>query len=404
VFKKLFMFVVAIAAAAAFAGTAGASAPAQSSSLGKPNKASGTPITIGFISEGKTTNFDNSGEVQAAQAAVSYANNYLGGIGGKPVKLKVCLSKGTPSGATDCATQMVDAKVPAVIANVSGNMASYYEGLKGSGIPLIAGSSNDQPILLGSDAFVLQNGLGFSISGPAIVAKDAGVTKAAILVIDVPSASGPISAIGTKFYKNAGVDLDVVTVPPGTADMTPQVQAALSKNPGQFSVVGDPTFCASAIKAIKTVGFKGSVVVIPQCIDANSAKAIPGGFSGTTVVTPLTNDPKSPDYLKYLAIMKKYAPGANTGGVSPGGYSTTLGLVTGLAGSTGELTPASVESTLKAMAPTPLPLGNGINFQCNSPITFIPNICSTQVLEGKLNAKGTMTSSKVIDTKDITKL
>ncbi len=403
-FKKVFAFVAVVAAGAALAAPVGASAPAQSSSLGKPNKASGTPITVGLISDGKTTTVDNTNEVEAAQAAVSYANNYLGGIGGKPIKLKVCTDKGTPSGATDCATQMVDAKVPAVIVSVSGQMGSIYEGLKGSGIPLIAGSSNDQPVLLSSDAFVLQDGLGYSIAGPALVAKNAGIDKAAILVTDVPAASGPIAAIGGTIYKNAGVALDVVAVPPGTADMTPQVQAALSKNPGQFSIVGDPTFCTSAIKAIKTVGFKGNVVVIPQCIDASSAKAIPGGFTGATVVTPLTNDPKSSDYQKYLAVMKKYAPGASTGGVAPGGYSTTLGFITGMAGNTGDVTAANVESTMKAMAATPLPLGEGINFQCNSPITFIPNLCSTQVLQGKLNAKGTMTSSKVLDTKDITKL
>ena len=80
--------------------TAGA-VPAASA-LGQPNKATGTAVTIGLISDGKSDTIDNTPEIKAAQAAVSYINNYKGGLAGHPIKLEVCETKQTPTGATNC--------------------------------------------------------------------------------------------------------------------------------------------------------------------------------------------------------------------------------------------------------------------------------------------------------------
>lgn len=386
----------------AFATTAGA-VPAASA-LGQPNKATGTPVTLGLISDGKSDTVDNTPEIKAAQAAVNYINNYKGGLAGHPIKLEVCETKQTPTGATNCATQMVDAKVAAILTPVSGQMSSIYDGIQGSGIPFIAGASNDQNVLLKPGAFVLQNGLGFALAGPAGVARDNGVKNAAVLVADVPAASGPVQSVGGVFYKNAGVTLDVVPVPLGTADMTPQVQAALAKGPGQFSLIGDPSFCTSALKALKTLGYDKGIVVIPQCIDESSAKAVPGGLKGITEVTAISNSPKTADYKTYSAAMDKYAKGTSKGGVATGGWSTVLGAVESLQGITGDVTPETITAALKAMPPTALPLGGGIMVQCNSPISIVPNICSTQVLVAQLDKAGVVAKAKVLETKDLIKL
>ena len=62
--------------------------------------------------------------------------------------------------------------------------------------------------------------------------------------------------------------------------MTPQVQAGVSAGDGAFAMVGNPAFCTSAIKALTTVGFKGPVIVIQQCLDQSSTSATNGGYKG----------------------------------------------------------------------------------------------------------------------------
>src|SRR5579864_1446996 len=149
----------------ASSGTTGASAAttttAAPSDLGTPKAApTGTPLKVGYQTDGKTTNIDNSSEVPAAQAAVKYINTYLGGVDGHPLSLDVCDDQQTPSGATDCANQFVTDKVPVVLYNVSGQGGPLFTGLKAAGIPLFAYASIDQSTLQGSAAstFVVTNG------------------------------------------------------------------------------------------------------------------------------------------------------------------------------------------------------------------------------------------------------
>jgi branched-chain amino acid transport system substrate-binding protein len=403
-------FVAALVAGAAIAAVvpgAGATTARAANVLGSTDKATGTTVKVGFISDGKSDTIDNTPEIKAAQAATQFVNQYQGGVAGHPIDLDVCETHQTPAGATDCATQMVNDKVVAVLYGVTGQGGSIYKGLQGSGIPLIALGSIDQDTLTGSDSFALANLLSSVIAAPAGVASSKDIKKAAVVVIDVPAASGPVKAIGPTFYKNAGVDVDVVTVPPGTADMTPQIQAELTKNPGQFAVIGDSTFCTSALKAIKTVGFRGSIVINPECIGENTGASIPGGYSGVVVTTWNTSsDHSTKDYKVYSAVLDKYAKGSSKGGTAPGGYMAVRSFADAMSKATGDISAASVLSTFSAMpSPVAFPMGGGTTFQCGTkPVAIAPNICASQVLQGKLDKQGSGSNFKVLDTANLTKL
>jgi branched-chain amino acid transport system substrate-binding protein len=386
------------------AGTAGAGV-VKADPLGAKKKATGAAVTIGLVSDGKSDAIDNTPEIKAVQAAAKYANDYLGGLAGHKINVKVCETHQTPSGATDCATNMVQANVPVVITPVSGQSGTIYDGLKASGIPYVQYGSIDQGVLSGTRSYVLTNGIGTALAGPAGIARDAGVKKMGILVTDVPAASGPVKAAAPLFYKNAGVTPDVIVVPVGQADMTPQVQAGVSAGDGGFAMVGNPAFCTSAIKAIQTVGFKGPVVVIQQCLDQSSASATNGGYKGVKMLTATNTDPKNKEYKQYLAVMKKYAKGTDTGGVAPGGYANVIALVKALPNLTGDVTKDTIADGLTAMPQTPLPLGGGITFQCNGQqISIAKASCSTAALEATFSAKAVPGNFKLFETSDLVKI
>jgi branched-chain amino acid transport system substrate-binding protein len=300
---------------------------------------------------------------------------------------------------------MVQANVPIVITPVSGQSGTIYDGLKASAIPFMQYGSLDQGVLNGTNTYVLTNGIGSALAGPAGIAQDAGVKKAGILVTDVPAASGPVKAAAPLFYKNTDVTPDVIVVPLGEADMTPQVQAGISNGDGAFALIGNPAFCTAAIKALTTVAFKGPITAIPQCVDSSSASATNGGYKGVKVLTSANTDPKNKEYRQYLAVMKKYAKGVDPGGVAPGGYANLLALVRALPNLTGDVTKESVAAGLAAMPETPLPLGGGIMFQCNGQqISIAKASCATQVLEGTFNAKAVPQNFKVFETSDLLKI
>jgi branched-chain amino acid transport system substrate-binding protein len=408
--RKVFVGIMGVAllvgtALVATVTTASADVRAATSPLGTPKKATGSLVTLGFVSDGKSDTIDASADIDGAQAAVSYANNYLGGLAGHKIALNVCETKQTPSGATDCATNMVQAKVPIVLSGVSGQAGAIYQGIKDAGVPYLQYGALDQSILAGppTSVFVLTNSIATAIAGPAGIAADAGVKKAGILVIDVPSASGAAKQAAPIFYKNAGVTPDIIVVPPGQADMTPQVQAGISNGDGAFALFGSAPFCTSAIKALTTVGFKGPITAIEQCVDSTSAKATNGGYKGVNVLSSRNSTNK--EYAQYLAVMKKYAKGVDTGGVAPGGYSSVLALVRALPNLTGDVTAQTISAGMAAAPPTPLPLGGGIMFQCNGKqVSLAPPICTTQVLKAKYTAKAIPVGFKVFDTSSLLKL
>jgi branched-chain amino acid transport system substrate-binding protein len=386
-------------------GTAAPTAQGQSALLGAPDKATGTPVTLGYITGG--TEVDGATETQVVKATAKYINEHLGGIAGHPIDVKFCYSNGTPAGGTECGQEMLDAKVPAVLNSVTGNAASFEKLLQPAGIPLFITQSGETPLLVAPNAFILTNGIASSVAGPPAIARERGLKKGAIIVIDLPAAAGVMNAIGKPIWKNAGAEVDVVGIPQGTADMTPQVQAELSKGKPQIiHIVGDPAFCTSALTALRGVNYTGVITIIPNCLNAGLNDAVPGGLKGVVLVATQVDDTANPDYLFFKAVVDTYADkGTKLDGSSPQGYQALLGFARALKGVTGDLTPTAILDAISKMAPADIPDGGGVKFQCNGKqVAIAPRICSTQVLSADFNDKGQPTNYKTFDTSDLMKL
>ena len=96
----------ASSAAPSSAGTQSASTTAN---LGTAHPATGSPVVFGLLNllSGPVTFPEVS---EAEQAAAAYANQYLGGIGGHPIKIVTCATDGQP--ATSAALRQPAAERP----------------------------------------------------------------------------------------------------------------------------------------------------------------------------------------------------------------------------------------------------------------------------------------------------
>ena len=382
----------------AASGSGTASNAPDTSLLGPANAATGTPLKIGFISDGKSEAVDNSAELIAADAATKYINEHLGGVQGRPLQLVTCETGLTPAGATDCGGQMADAHVPIVLSSTPGLPAQILPPLNAAGIPYFVDAGVDPSVLLPASSFVLTNTLG-GLAAPVQVANDAHLTHVAMVVIDVPAAIGPIKSLGQPLFDKAGIAVDYVAIPPGTPEMSPPLQAALSNGAQMFSIIGDTGFCVSALAALASLGFQGTRMINPQCLTPDLAGQVSGGLDNVKVATTESLDASDPEVALYEAVLAKYAPDIKPhDGTNSGAYAVVLAFARAMAGVTGELTPAAVQTGLTAMQSQPQPLLAGQTFRCDHALfPLTPAVCSSGIAIVTLDADGKPKSSAVFD-------
>jgi len=403
----------ATAAACGSGGSNGSPGPtgtaAAAAALGTKNPAAGKPITLGFISASASDSPVSAQfkRVEAGlQMARGYLNDYQGGIAGHPVELFICQGNETPAGTQDCANQMVNKGVAAVIAPYSGQGAVITPILTKAGIPYVVQQGTSTEELTTPGAFTLTGGFPSTLASYAQYAKDHGVKKFALLTIDVPSAVQAAQGIGTIVFKNAGVGYQVVTVPVGTPDMSSQLQSAASGGADAIGVVGDLTFCAAWMQAYQTLGLSQAKYVLSTCIDPSNVKAYGPVINGSVMSSIVTTDLQNPDAKLYAAIAQTYGkdvnPDPNVSSGQSGGASTLLSFASALKGLTGDPTPAAVLTAFKATKNVPLFLGGGATFTCDGKqVSILPNICSGDVQVGLLNDQGRLEKATLVHTADL---
>ena len=397
IFTSLIMLVAACSSKSQTTTSSGTTTTTNAHVLGTPNKATGSPITIGFVNDGKSDTLDMTPSIATFNATVKYVNDYLGGLNGHVIKVDECETKNTPSGGTTCAVQMANDKVAAVLVPGSAQDTAIFAGLQGSGIPYFTYTSASQDILLKPGAFLLTNPIA-AIAAPAEEAKEKGYKKAAIITIDVPAATGPITAIAKPMFSKAGVGLTIVPISAQTADMTPQIQQAISGGAQLFAITGTDDFVANAVKTLKQLGFKGTIT-LGSAPSKAMVQSVPGGFAGVLVNTSTTINPNDHDVQLYNAVVATYEKSVAPSSLSPGNYATVMAFVNALTGDASAVDAASISKALSTMPKAlNLPLGGGITFQCGAKlVSFAPNICTAGILKVTLDAQGQSTDVSVLD-------
>jgi branched-chain amino acid transport system substrate-binding protein len=381
------------------AGTAGAS-----SALGAAHPATLPAVTIGLISDGGGSSSIGTAALveQGAKAAVAYENQYQDGLEGHKISLYICENQSTPAGGQTCANDMVQHGVVAVVEPFTGQGQTEVPTITGAGIPYITISGASTAELTTPGAFAIEGGFPAYLGAEALSAKQHGYTKVGLLVENVPAAIQGAQALGGIVFKAAGVGLTVIPVNDGTADMSPQLQSAVSGGAQAVGMVGDVTFCSSFLQAYNTLALKLPRYVLSTCADPsilNSAtldKALTGSYITTTTAASKS------DLATYGAIIKKYDPKANPNpNISSNqadGVSPVLTLAAIMKGSTQPVTAAGIKTQTDTAKNVVIPLSGGLTFTCDgTAIPLLKSVCSSSAALGvvKSGKAGKITGIKV---------
>jgi branched-chain amino acid transport system substrate-binding protein len=376
--------------------------------LGPEDAASGEPVRIGMVSDGATQAFDNTDELRTAEATAEYWNTHRGGVGGRPIEIVTCETGADPAGGTNCANQMVEEQVVAVALSQSAVADAVWEPLHAAGVPTLFFQTSAENLLSdGETSFTMVNPLATLFGVPIAVAESEGTDKIAFVNIDVPQANASFeSGAADAVLGNAGLEYELVKIPPGTADMTSQMQEVAESDAGVVQIIGNDAFCIAAIQGLNAVGYEGQITSISQCITDATREAVPGdqleGISLTaTMAVGATDDPA---YQLYQEVMDAYGEDVEDveNALAMGAYTTVASLAAALEGIADDITPEAAAEAIKSMDEADYPGADGLTFQCGgTAFRDQPAVCSNNSLRATLDAEGNPASYEPIDSSDI---
>jgi branched-chain amino acid transport system substrate-binding protein len=369
----------ALTACSSSSGGSGASSPSSgaSSSADAPR---GAPIVIGFLNtQGANAVFNIPNAIPAAQAAVDYVNAN-GGVDGRPLKLSTCISLGTPASDTQCANQMVSLKpTAAVYAALASTTPDTI--ITRAGIPYVSAQPSGPADFTTPGMFLFNSGASDDFVAQAYWLKQHGSTSTAWIVDGGGNAVSSADEFVVPTFKKLGMKIKVIPYPPGSADASPELEAASSYNAVQYSM--DENGCIANMKAATAVGanftFKTAYILCATKAVFSEAGPAVNGMVFTTTNTGL--NPNDPDSKIYNDAMSKYAPGTDKEGYAATSFVSIMNLVNLWKSSAfpkgTQINAASTLAAFKHSKDVPSFLTDGQTFTCNGSAAppGLPNVC-----------------------------
>lgn len=340
-------------------------------------KATGTPLTFAMISL-SAAEASYVEETQAAQAAATYVNTELGGIGGHPIKIITCTTDGTGATSASCANRLIQQHPVAFFGDADLATFASVPLIAKSGLAYIGGVGFGGPEDVLPTSFQFEGGsteLWPSIGEYAV--KTLGAKK---LSLTVPTGN-PFAAIAAHLVaggaEKAGLpvsDIKAVPLDPTAADVTPQVSAMNAVQPDAMVGINTGTQCVSLAQAKQSLGVTAKFFLPAGCADPQQIKqmgaAADGVYMPFEVQVPGDN---GSDVQLFEAAMKKYYPKALMNEFTSAGFQEVMNTYEVLNKSKGAITPKSVISGFDAAKNMHNFMGP--NFTCNHAVKAYPALC-----------------------------
>jgi branched-chain amino acid transport system substrate-binding protein len=287
---------------------------------------------------------------EAAQAAVAHVNEDLGGVNGRPLRLEVCRTTGTPESSAACANSLLEKKPVAVLGGVDLGAAASLPVFEKAGIPYIGGTPALGEELTSPAAWMLAGGVVADLLGQADYALGTlKVKKVGALYVDLPGVLTTVISAAEIVLRAKGVsDVKLVAAKADTADFAPSVKAATAGNPDAVIVLFPAQTCARVMAAARSLGVKAKLFYPSACASQAVVDAAgPAAENAYFATGYLPFDDPSPEVATWKAEAKVTKPSV----LSQAGFSVAMNAYELLKDGTG--TPAAVSAKLLATVDHP---------------------------------------------------
>jgi len=232
--------------------------------------ASGDPIAIGFVnSEGGAFSVP---ELRVGnEVATDYINNNLGGVNGRPIEVTRCATDGSPESSIDCANQLVEAGVVAVVEGTDLQGDAMLPILTDAGIPLVG------HVQFGPARMFDPNSTYFGAAALAYGAAalqfyaDEGAESVVWLLPDEPSSHAFTDASLEPASEALGIDYTTVYYDAASPNWAVLATTAVAEDPDvSGTIAATDAQCAEMVGALRDAGYEGRILAA-SCVGLHDA-------------------------------------------------------------------------------------------------------------------------------------
>ncbi|CAA9225169.1 MAG: Branched-chain amino acid ABC transporter, amino acid-binding protein [uncultured Acidimicrobiales bacterium] len=312
---------------------------------------------------------------EAAQAAVAHVNEDLGGVDGRPLRLEVCRTTGTPESSAACANSLLEKRPVAVLGGVDLGAAASLPVFEKAGVPYIGGAPALGEELTSSAAWMTAGGVVADLLGQADYALGTlKVKKVGALYVDLPGVLTTVIGAAEIVLRAKGVtDVKLVPAKADAADFAPSVKAATAGNPDAVIVLFPAQSCARIMSAARSLNVRARTFYPSACASQAVVDAAgPAAENAYFASAYLPFDDPSPEVATWKAEAKVSKPSA----LSQAGFSVAMNVYDLLKDGTD--TPAELNAKLRATANHPGYMAHP--YTCDrKQVSLLPAVCNPHV-------------------------
>lgn len=317
----------------------------------------------------------------AAEAAVQYVNDKLGGAGDRPVEFVNCASDGTPESALQCANELVSKHIDVVIGGNTQGGSPTSEVFFRNNVPMIGGQPLDEVSSTSKLAFFFGPAGGASFGALVAYMAEKEFAKVGVVGPDVPIVNF-VSKLIQEQGQEAGIPITVGTYPPSSPAFEPAVTKATTGGAEGLIASDVPAGCVGTMKAVQALGLDLTMGLPHSCATQEVFEAAPSLVleKGVFQFPSLPVSAKDPDVEEYVEIMEDF--GASASDINAENAQSIVQAVMNIAALGDEISEAGEKFTTTSLVAALRKTHEHENFMghpytCDGKqVPFVPSICT----------------------------
>jgi len=215
----------------------------------------GAPLVLGFVTQEDSPTGSFPETRRAAEAAVAYVNEDLGGVEGRPLRLRTCRTDGSPESSQACARQLLAVRPLAVVGGVDFGAGAALPAYEKAKVPYVSGSPQLLAELIDPNSYALTGGTAAELLGTAdYLINTLHVHKVNALYVDLPGLLASATASAKTIFDKKKIANRLVAEKADAADFTPALTSATAGKPDAVVIVFPAASCQRILQARRRAG------------------------------------------------------------------------------------------------------------------------------------------------------